>query len=100
MGEQAPAKRVLFGPEWEDVYGDRRDGINLDLLVGYETVPMLEPNVAAIALKLAETPNHMAAIKAGTAKPKRVQFGISPEGLLQLAAAFTEMANEMKAKKH
>jgi len=100
MNDQPAGKRRLFGPDWEDVYGDQREGINLDLLVGYEFVQMPEPNVAAVALKLAQTPNHMAAIKAGTEKPRRVQFGVSPEGLLQLAAAFTEMANDMKAKKH
>ena len=100
MTVQAPAKPQLFGPDWDDVHGDERDGINLDLLVSYECVPMREPNVVAVALKLARTPNHMAAIKAGTENPRRVQFGVTPEGLLQLAAAFTELAADMRAKKH
>lgn len=100
MTAQPTPKRQLFGPDWEDVHGDQRDGINLDLLVGYECVPMPEPNVVAVALKLARTPNHMAAIKAGTERPRRLQFGLTPEGLLQLAAAFTELAADMRAKKH
>ena len=93
---EPPDKVQVFSPDWEDVDGERRDHIELDRLVGYECVPLR--GAVAVALEMAQSDDHMAAIKAGTAKPRRVQFGVNPDGLLQLAAAFSEIRCRAKMR--